>query len=145
MKKIFTLVVVCICLFNFLSCSKEKSTNDDNAGITIESLSGTYALKALIWQSGSISADVYSQLDDCEKDNLIKLNTDKTVNYLDAGTVCSPPENDNGAWDLQGDSLYFTTTGNAAKIQSFDGKILILSGAPPNEPDIKATTTLEKQ
>jgi hypothetical protein len=145
MKKIFTHLITGIVILNLISCGKEKSTNDNSNGITIESLSGTYALKALTWQSGIISANVYGQLDDCEKDNLIKLNTDKTVNYIDAGIECLPPENDNGEWDLKSDSLYFITTGNAAKIQSFDGKILILNGNPPNEPDVKATTTLEKQ
>lgn len=124
------------------ACSKKDPIN--NTALNVENLSGTYALKALIWVGDGTSVDVYSQLDDCEKDNLTKLNTDKTFNLIDVGTVCTPPENDNGIWDIRGDSMYISNS-NPGKIQSFDGKTLILTGIPDDEPDVIATTTLVKQ
>ena len=141
---LFSIVVYCF-IVTLTSCNKKDSSKETDTSLTIENLSGTYGLKALIWKSGSVSVNVYDQLDDCEKDNLIKLNTDKTANLIDAGTVCSPPEDDNGIWDLKGDSLFISSTGIASKIKSYDGKILVLTGAPPNDPTVEATTTLEKK
>jgi hypothetical protein len=119
---IFNLVYFCAAFF-FFSCSKEKDANGD---ITVENLSGTYELKALTWMSGSTNVNVYELLDDCEKDNLIRLNVDKTANYIDAGIVCSPPE-------------------DGGKIKSFDGTTLVLTGSPASDPGVTATTTLQKK
>lgn len=145
MKNTLFLVLVYLFIVTLTGCNKKDSSKEIDTSLTIENLSGTYGLKALIWKSGSVSVNVYDQLDDCEKDNLIKLNPDKTANLIDAGTVCSPPEDDNGTWDLKGDSLFISSTGIASKIKSYDGKILVLTGAPPNDPTVEATTTLEKK
>ncbi len=37
-----------------------------------------------------------ANLEDCEKDDLIKLNADMTCNAVDAGTVCNPNGSENG-------------------------------------------------
>src|SRR5215216_3328223 len=92
-----------IFVVGFLACKKSVSNN--NSAITIENICGTYALKGLVWIIGEFNFNVYDSLDACQKDNLIKFNTDKTINYIDAGTVCTPAEDDNGTWDLQGDSI----------------------------------------
>jgi hypothetical protein len=143
MKNATIPALACV-LIILASCSKKDTSAEPDNTLTIEKLSGTYSLKALTWKSGNVSVDIYDQLDDCQKDNLIQLNTDKTANLIDAGIVCSPPEDESGTWDLKGDSIFISSTG-AAKIQSFDGKILILTGEPPNQPTVQATTTLEKQ
>ncbi len=109
---------------------------------------GPYKLVALTtWVSGGMTSNVYDSIDDCEKDNLIQLNTNLTAANIDAGIQCSPPENSTGTWHLAGDSLYLDT--NPAKINSFDGKTLVLVGHPTANgiPDITilATTTLMKQ
>ena len=145
MKNSAFVILVYIFIFTLVSCNKKDSSKEADNSLTIENLSGTYGLKALVWKSESISVDVYDQLDECEKDNLIQLNTDKTANLIDAGVVCSPPENENGTWDLKGDSIFISSTDIAAKIQSYDGKILILTGAAPNQLATEATTTLEKK
>jgi hypothetical protein len=145
MKNTIYSILFIVTLITLTACNKKDSSKETDTSLTIENLSGTYGLKALIWKSGSVSVNVYDQLDDCEKDNLIKLNPDKTANLIDAGTACSPPEDDNGTWDLKGDSLFISSTGIASKIKSYDGKILVLTGAPPNDPTVEATTTLEKK
>jgi hypothetical protein len=139
---LYTLGAWIFCI-GFLACKKSVTTA--NSAITIENISGTYALKGLVWSFGGFNFNVFDSLDACEKDNLIKFNTDKTVNYIDAGTACTPPADDNGTWDLQGDSLIFSSNYSNAKIQSFDGKTLILTGVPEGESGTTATTTLEKQ
>ena len=129
-----------IVLLTVMACQKEE---DSNTEITVASLSGTYGLTALTWTYGGTTYNIYDSLDACERDNLMKLNTDMTVNLIDAGTVCSPPENDNGQWSLSGDSLYIDN--NGAKIESFDGTILVLTGDVASAPGAAGRTTFTKQ
>lgn len=124
-------------LFTVVGCKKDHPGTD----ITVTSISGTYALTGLTWVYGGVSYNMYDSLDACEKDNLIRLNTDHTANFIDAGSVCMPPEDDNDIWSLSSDSLYLG--GEGTKIKSFNGKLLILSGSP--DPGVIATTTLTKQ
>ena len=145
MKKLFPVILIAVAII-FIATACSKSGSSDNVDISVQSLSGTYALKALVWVYQGETINVYDSLDACEKDNLTTLNTDKTVDYTDAGIVCDPPEDDNGTWDLIGtDSLYFSGSSNASKIQSFDGKTLVLTGNPDGTTDVQATTTLVKQ
>lgn len=143
MKKYFVVVLIAAAfIITTTACSKES--NGDSA-VTVENLAGTYALKSLIWNSSSSTVNVYDSLDACEKDNLTKLNADKTAEFIDAGVACNPPEDDNGTWDLRGDSLYFSSSINGAAIEGFDGKTLVLIGAPDGTTGVIATTILEKQ
>jgi len=143
MKKNFVAILACFVLIA-VSTACKKSVNSGSS-LTIENLAGTYGLKALVWTYNGININVYDSVPDCERDNLARLNTDKTVNFIDAGIVCDPPENEDGTWDLRNDSLIFSTNFTSAKIQSFDGKTLVLSGTPDGQPGVTATTTLEKQ
>jgi hypothetical protein len=141
-QKSFHTITLLLVIFTFFACQKDPDTKNDP---TIENLSGTYGLKALVWTSGGMTINVYDQLDPCEKDNLIKLNVDKTANFMDAGVACSPAENENGTWYISHDSLYYSNSTEGAKITSFDGKTLVLTGHPDNEPTVIGTTTLEKK
>jgi len=144
MKKV-SLLTLAAALFIIAITACQKSGSSSNNAITVENLSGTYSLKALLWNYGGISINVLDSLDACEKDNLVYLNTDKTVNFIDAGIVCDPPSDDNGMWDLKGDSIKFSDNLTSAKIESYDGKTLVLSGTPDGVPGVIATTTLVKQ
>jgi len=146
MKKssLFTLIATMV-VSAFIACQKSGSSSSNINAITVENLSGTYGIKALLWNYGGITINVLDSLDACDKDNLVKLNTDKTVDFIDAGVVCDPPSDDNGTWDLKGDSIKFSNNFASAKIESFDGKTLVLSGAPDGVPGVTATTTLVKQ
>ena len=139
-RNIVYAVAIFTTLFIATACKKDKNTN---LAYTVANLTGTYGLTALVWSDGSRTENIYDSLDACERDNLIQLNADMTINYIDAGTVCAPPEDGIGAWSLSGDSLYLDT--DAAKIKSFDGKTLILTGVPLNNPGVIGTTTLTKK
>jgi Lipocalin-like domain len=144
MKKILALTCGCIAVIAvYTSC--KKSTASNGSAITVENLAGTYGLKAVTWTYLGITVNVYDSVPVCERDNLAKLNADKTVNFIDAGIVCDPAEDEDGTWDLRNDSLIFSTNFTSAKIVSFDGKTLVLSGEPEGQPGVTATTTLEKQ
>jgi hypothetical protein len=122
-----------------------KKSDSNNSARTVANLSGTYKLTALTGEYLSISINIYDSLPACEKDNLIKLNTDLTAVFTDAGTKCNPPEDSTGVWALSGDSLYVGDI--AGKIKSFDGKTLVLTGDLEVEPAITvaATSTFVKQ
>ena len=120
------LAITAVLLFiGFTACKKSQSTSNAK---TVQNLAGSYNLTALVWTQGIISVNVYDSLIPCEKDNVIQLNTDLTVNFHDAGIVCSPPLDANGHWRLSAnaDSLYLDTT--ASFIKSWDGKTLVLTG-----------------
>lgn len=128
--------------FSAIACSKK---NDNNNVITVQNLSGTYALQGLVWKVGTESVNVYEALDDCQKDNLVRLNEDMTAGQIDAGQMCSPPENATGTWRLSGDSIYLSSSSMGGKITSFDGTTLVITGAVENQPSVTGTTTLKKQ
>lgn len=128
----------------YISCSKNSSV-PSNVPFTIENLSGTYQLAALSWNYGGLNVNIYDSLDNCEKDNLTQLNTDKSFKLIDAGTVCTPPEDGDGTWDIKQDSLLFDTDYGHTKIESFDGTTLVLSGHPEGYEDVTATVTFKKK
>jgi hypothetical protein len=147
MKRSLYLILPMIAFVSLLlmaSCSKSGS---NNSAVTVANISGTYKLSALVYSQGSISINVYDSLPVCEQDNEIILKTDSSATYVDAGTVCAPPEDDNGQWHLSGDSLYLGD--NGGKVKSFNGKTLVLVGNPSIngiiDPTTIATTTLIKQ
>jgi len=139
-QKYFFVSLFLIILTIEFGCQKEVNEKLTTP-LTANSLSGTYGLVALTWTYGGATYNIYDSLDACEKDNLIKLNSNFTTNYIDAGIVCVPPENDIGIWSLAGDSLYFDAIGS--KIKSFDGTTLILTGSP--NPGVSSTTKLIKK
>lgn len=140
-KTTLILSSVLIFLLIFSAC---KKNSDNKVQPTEDNLAGTYKLTGLTWVYMGQTINVYDSLDDCEKDNLFRLNADLTLDFIDAGMVCSPPEDDTGTWYLSNDSLYLGD-GNGAKIKSFDGTTLVLTGVPDSDPDVTATTTLKKQ
>jgi hypothetical protein len=143
MKKTFLRTLFTSLAFSaVVACSKDSSSDHS---LTVENISGTYALKAIILSYGGVNFNVYDSLDACEKDNLVKFNTDKTVNFIDAGTVCSPSEDDNDTWDVRNDSIILGSS-PSGKINSFDGRTLVVTASADDQyPGAVTTTTLEKQ
>ena len=143
MKKTFVRTLFIGLAFSaVIACSKSESNDHP---LTVESISGTYALKAIILSYGGVNFNVYDSLDACEKDNLVKFNTDKTVNFVDAGTVCSPSEDDNDTWDVRNDSIILGSS-PSGKINSFDGTTLVVTASADDQyPGAVSTTTLQKQ
>ncbi len=149
-KKPVLLLVICSAFFIIVSCQRNISdfapgTGTTTSGITAASIAGTYSLKALTWSYQGVTINVFDSLPSCEQDNLYKFNADLTANYIDAGTPCSPPENGSATWFLRNDSLYLSSSPDGAKIKSFDGRTLVLTGSPSADPGVIAVTTYVKQ
>ena len=148
--KLAFFLFVSSCILLVASCQKsadaapDQGTSDPSAH-TVANISGTYALKGLTWNFAGAVTNVYDLLDDCEKDDVFKFNTDMSLVRTDAGTICSPPGNDTGTWLLRNDSIYLGQSTSGGKIKSFDGKTLVLTGAPPSDPGVVATTTFVKK
>jgi hypothetical protein len=125
MKRIIVSLSV-LSLLTFSSCKKDK--DDENVTPTVANLSGTYKITAVtlegenIFNNSDANKNYYEV---CERDNEYKLNTDMTVEVIDAGTVCNPDVSGVGDWSLSGNEI---TVGNeTSTITSFNGKKLVLS------------------
>ena len=125
-------------LLSISACTKNEDNSHSNHSISIAGIAGTYKLAATTLTNGGITVNSYDLLDDCEKDNLIRLNPDLSANFIDAGNVCNPPDVGNGNWHLSGDSLFLDSEG--VKIKSFDGKTLVLTGYVNDSGIIDSTT-----
>jgi len=136
----------------FSACKKSSSPNNSSAK-TVQNLSGSYLITAINVNSNGINFDEYASLTACQKDNIIKLNTDLTADYLDVGTVCTPSESSSGNWSLSSNSDSLTVSGISAFpngltafIQSWTGTTLILVGTNQISGTTATTTvTLAKQ
>ena len=136
-KTLLTVTAICM-LFIFYSCKKSNSTSSAR---TVQNLAGSYNLTALAWTTAGISVNVYDSLPDCEKDNILQLNADLTVNFIDGVPVCNPNESAQGVWSLtsNGDSLYIGSS--HAYIKSWDGKTLVVTGIVDNGPPVVLGTS----
>jgi Lipocalin-like domain len=127
------------------SCKKEKS-NTPGCSISVESLSGSYKLTGLQYKATAAAApiDYLAFRDACEADDIIVLKNNGTYEYNDAGTVCTPSENEHGTWKLNGNTLTSDGTLNGT-IASYDCKTLTYYVENSIAEGDKLTFTMVKQ
>ena len=119
-----TLLPVLFAAVITVSCQKEVK---NDCATNMQNLAGTYKLTALKYKANASAneQDYLVYKDDCEKDDLIVLKSDGTFDYQDAGTSCTPNQNDHGNWLLTGNTI--TSDGMLdGIITSFDCKTLVL-------------------
>ncbi len=108
-------VLLSIALLNIFmaGCKKEETT---------VSKSKTELLCAHYWKvvsltvnppldlDGSPVSDLLSIMDDCQKDDLVKYNTDKTLIFDEGATKCDPasPQTSSGTWSFNSDETILT-------------------------------------
>lgn len=116
MKKLFIPVFI-LSLFA-LSCKKEG--NNNTCTTSVASISGSYKINSLVYKASATSADVdyLATFDPCQKDDIIRFNTNGTADYQDVGAICSPNGSNTITWSLNGNSI--TIDGETGTIQSFD-------------------------
>ena len=143
MRKSVFIASLVLVFAGLAACSKNSTTSNAK---TVANISGSYNIIALTAVFSGISINLYDSLKPCEKDNLIQLNADLSAKFIDAGTVCAPPEDSTGTWRLSSAGDTLTLAGSPNYIKSWDGKTLVLtthedvSGFP-----VVATTTLSKK
>jgi len=121
MKKTTLLLLVTILFF---ACNKP-----DKCATNVNSISGVYKITAYTYKQTPTSPDqdYYPILfsDACERDDELTFNANGTYQKTDAGSVCNPPENDNGTWSLSANTI--TIDGDPGPVESFDCKTLVIS------------------
>ena len=95
--KALSLLVLCAATFS--ACKKDK--NDDSLAVTKENLVGTYLISSIKLNG----TDVFQLYDACMKDDQYILKSDLTMEYKDAGTVCSPAGDYTGTWSVSGSKV----------------------------------------
>jgi len=103
-------------------CSKKSDTQ----AATMKNLAGTYKLTAYTATSGGVTIDGMQNMDACQKDDQLKLNADSTLNYIDAGTTCSPDGSYTGSWVVSGNYLILDGS-DSSTIKSFNGSTLVVT------------------
>ncbi|HET9824000.1 MAG TPA: lipocalin family protein [Chitinophagaceae bacterium] len=143
MKKLllFPLMLMVVC-----SCKKNKD-NNPSCTTNVTSISGSYKITAYTYKASASAQEIdyYTTLfpDACDRDNVLSFNANGTYQLIDAGIVCSPSGDDNGTWSLSGNTI--TVDGDAAAIESFDCKTLVLSNADIVISGDKLKITLTRQ
>ena len=108
------------------ACSKKSDTTNSSA-VTVANISGSYKLTGLTITIPPFPAqNYYDSIPACQKDDILKLNTDLTYNYIDEGVQCSPPGTASGTWSLPSTTQIIIDTASAT-IVKFDGKTLTIS------------------
>ena len=126
MNRAFTKILALALLVatTFSACKKDNDSND-SLSVTKENLAATYTLSTIkVKATGVAEQDVTSQVTACEKDDQIILKSDLTIQYKDAGTVCSPAGDGTGVWSLSGSTI--TMDGDAYTVKSLTKGTLVL-------------------
>lgn len=94
MKKIILALFV---LATVASCKKD---DDKTCDYSQANFAGTYKVTAAKYKANTATAEVdeFATWDACQKDDLIVFNSNSSINYQDAGSVCTPSGNDTGIW-----------------------------------------------
>jgi hypothetical protein len=118
------LLLLVVTLATLSSCKKD---DDDALVASVQSISGSYKLGAMTYKDGNNpEEDLTILFDACELDDVMNLKNDKTYHVTDAGTVCVPPGDYDGNWDVP-TSTKFVIDGDEWVIDSYDGKVLKVS------------------
>jgi hypothetical protein len=145
MKKI---ALIAVSLVLFLSCRKQVGGPSPNCTPSMATIAGNYKITAVSYKATPTSPEE-DYLDEflaetCQRDNLYTFKTDGTYQLSDAGVVCSPPENDNGTWNLEG-TTNLQIDGEPTILESFDCKIWVVANTDLLVTGDKLKLTLTRQ
>lgn len=114
MKKI--ILSAAVLSFAMLSCKKSDKTCD----LSQASFVGTYKVTSIKYKADATTPEIDEFLlyDACEKDDLVIFNSNNTITFKDAGTVCTPPGDDTGIWSLSGSTI--NVDGQTGTVAYFD-------------------------
>lgn len=139
MKKYFAAFIL---LALAVSCKKDK---DKDCSFSEANLVGSYKITALKYKASASATEVdeFALFSACEKDDIITFNSNHTMTYTDAGTVCTPAGNDTGVWAYI-NSNTINVDGDVSTIAAFDcsGMTVTISGTTAGE---LTTITLARQ
>ena len=140
MKKAKTQILLLLTVVSMMAVSNAcKKSSSSGSAITKENLQGSYTLTAVSVTIPPFPAQsVLDSVPACQRDNIIKLNLDLTMQNIDAGTKCVPPADFASTWSLSGNSITVDTL--SGTIKNFDGKTLVIE-SPVSFNGISGTST----
>jgi hypothetical protein len=144
-RPLFAIAVIGIIIFAG-ACSKDNS-GGNSSSITVANLAGSYKLTAATANAFGITINALDSLPACQKDDIYKLNSNLSFNYIDTGTVCNPSGSYTDTWNIIGTTkiVIGSDTGN---IQSFNGTVLVVTSnvtIPGLPGPVTTTDTFTKQ
>ncbi len=123
-------IAIAMAIVTIFGCSKSDSGGGNPSDVTTANVSGSYKLTSIVLSIPPAPPIDYTDSVDviavCQRDDIYKLNTDLTYNYIDAGTQCSPPGDGTGSWKLIG-TTKIVIDSDTADINSFTGTVLKIS------------------
>lgn len=129
----------------FASCKKDKE--DSSCTLSAASIAGNYKITAVTYKASASTpeANYYDQFfnEDCEKDDILTLNTNNTFIYSDAGVTCSPDGSYDGSWSLSGNTV--TVDGDAGTVENFTCNSFLVSASGILSADDKISVTYTRQ
>jgi lipocalin-like protein len=143
MKKLLLLLLISALFF---ACKKEDHKSA-TCTTDVSSISGSYKVTAYTYKQSASSPEtdyfniIFSEA--CERDDILTFNSNGLWTLTDAGVVCSPAGDDNGAWTLSGNTM--SIDGDPTIIESFDCKTLVLANTDVIITGDKSKITLTRQ
>ena len=136
-------ILLFIAALAFSSCKKKDKVN--TCDLTEANFIGSYKAESIKYKLSPTTPEIDGSLiiDACVLDDITTFNADHTFTYIDAGTQCSPPDDDSGTWSLSGNILTFK--GKQQFIDIFDCNGFTFSQTDYNTPGDKITVTAKKQ
>ena len=120
MKKYFsaaTAVLALAALTTIQSCKKDEDDDKATPSVSKESL---LTSDGWVQKSAELAGvDVYALIPDCEKDNIIYFNADKTGTKDEGALKCDdadPQSSDIGTWELMDGKLVTTDDGDVQEL-----------------------------
>ena len=134
------LIGLTILIVSLSACHKPK---EDPTKVTANNLAGTYKITAMSYEGDDgTKSDLYSSLDDCQKNSTQTYGTDMSFQEVD---TCSPPDSHSGTWSLPSSSKLIVD-GVGVDIVLFDGHTLVISMPFETDNQVgKIKETLTKQ
>lgn len=114
LKNLAILGAVCTSLV-FAACKKDDDNKKEEPAYA--SIVGTWKktteLRTVNYGGRDTIIDYFSDIDSCDKDDLIRFNTDKTMTYFPGAIKCSPSDPDSsqgGRWAMSSDNKKLSIT-----------------------------------
>ena len=142
-KAIITLILGLAVIFTIIAF---KNNVKQDVPATRENLVGSYRLTEVTTsEGGKPEHSIYNlYLNDCEKDDILKLNPDFSFARIDDGNTCDPLGMESADWALPGNNN-IEIEGSLGTISKFDGNTLIVVIDDNNaSSNLKVTMTYSK-
>lgn len=125
MKK--TIIGLAIFTLSLTSCKKDNEIK--TLPLTKENVAGSYKLTTVEQKVGTQRSNVtdtwFEFMGSCSQDDITNYNVAGTYAVTDAGTVCDPSNDHEGAWDVANTNT-LTIDGLSVPVESFTAKELKL-------------------